>query len=90
MALTHEDKVKKKELEFAEFAKKITERLVADRKEKNTAILAILSELVELNPEIRFEQMLTSLIGKDLDFYREPSETLDIINQSVKVYGWKK
>lgn len=90
MSLTHEDKVKKKELEAernSDFIKKMIEE---DRKNSNAQILLILTELFEKYPDMRFEQLLSCLIGGTLDFYREPSETLGIINQSAKVYGWKK
>jgi hypothetical protein len=90
MSLTHEDRVKKKELEAERDSDIIKKTINGDRKSSNAEILLILTELFENYPDMRFEQFLSCLIGGTLDFYRESSKTLDIINQSAKVYGWKK
>lgn len=89
MSLTHEDKVKKKELE-AERDSDLIKKMIGERKNSNAEILLVLTELFENYPDMRFEQLLSCLIGGTLDFYRESAHTLDKINNVIKVYGWKK
>lgn len=89
MSLTHEDKVKKKELE-AERDSDLIKKMIGERKNSNAEILLILTELFENYPDMRFEQLLSCLIGGTLDFYRESAHTLDKINHVIKIYGWKK
>ena len=90
MSLTHEDKVKKKELEAERDSDIIKKMITEDRKNSNAEILLILTELFENYPDMRFEQLLSCLIGGTLDFYRESAHTLDTINHVIKIYGWKK
>jgi hypothetical protein len=54
------------------------------RLEANLKIISILEELSKKNPQIRFNQLLYSLniVGDNLNFYKEPSEILDMIEKS--------
>jgi hypothetical protein len=72
---------------------------MASRKQSNKKILAILSQLVEENPDLRFSQILiiSKILGEnrfelgktyyELDFYQESSALLEKITSQIKKAG---
>ena len=87
MAFTHIDKVKKMELQETAHIDPPS-GIIERRKDANEKIVGIVGDILEAHPEIRFEQLMSCLIG-GIDFYREPSTTLSIIESSMRTYGWK-
>ena len=79
MAVTHDVRVKLKEME----ALREMEDKMKDRQKCNKKILSILESIVENNPMMRFTQILAML---DLDkdrFHEEPIDTLKVINDKL-------
>lgn len=82
MALDHEDRVKKEGLLSSQWRAKSD---TFDRKKNNLEIIGRLRDEIEKYPDMRFEQLLICLLG-ELDFNREPNNTLMKIEQSMKEY----
>ena len=82
MALDHEDRVKKEGLMSSQWRAKSD---TFDRKKNNLEIIGCLRDEIEKYPDMRFEQLLICLLG-ELDFNREPNNTLMKIEQSMKEY----
>lgn len=84
MAVTHEVRVKRKEIEALNDVKKDIEKKLDMRQDCNREIVKILKEIVDNNSALRFGQIL-SMLELDKDRFNEESvDTLksirDILN----------
>lgn len=61
--------------------------MVMSRKYLNKEILKRLESIIETNPDLRFMQILTGCNIGDDNFYDESSETLRMIDTTIKS-GW--
>lgn len=84
MAVTHDVRVKRKELESLNDVKKDIKNKLETRQDCNQEIIKILKELVDNNSALRFCQILNIL---DLDkdrFNEEPIDTLKLIKEKLE------
>ena len=75
MAVTHETRVKMRELELKNLDKAVKDK-VKDRQKCNKEILDVIKTLVDANPMLRFTQILTML---ELDRDRFNEESVDTL-----------
>ena len=79
MAVSHEVRVKRNEMNIA----KEIETKLENRQAANKQILKIIEELVDNNSQLRFCQILT-ILGLDSDrFMEESADTLEAIKNKV-------
>ena len=79
MAVSHEVRVKRNEMNIA----KEIETKLENRQAANKQILKIIEELVDNNSQLRFCQIL-SILGLDSDrFMEESADTLEAIKNKV-------
>jgi hypothetical protein len=84
MAVTHEIRVKRKELDALNDVKKDIEKKLDMRQDCNREIVKILKEIVDNNSALRFGQIL-SMLELDKDRFNEESvDTLKSIRDILK------
>lgn len=84
MAVTHEIRAKRKELEALNDVKKDIEKKLDMRQDCNREIVKILKEIVDNNSALRFGQIL-SMLELDQDRFNEESvDTLKSIRDILK------
>lgn len=84
MAVTHETRVKKKEIETLNDVKKDIEKKLDMRQDCNREIVKILKEIVDNNSALRFGQIL-SMLELDKDRFNEESvDTLKSIREKLQ------
>jgi hypothetical protein len=84
MAVTHEVRVKRKEIEALNDVKKDIEKKLDMRQDCNREIVKILKEIVDNNSALRFGQIL-SMLELDKDRFNEESvDTLKSIRDILK------
>lgn len=84
MAVTHEIRVKRKEIEALNDVKKDIEKKLDMRQDCNREIVKILKEIVDNNSALRFGQIL-SMLELDKDRFNEESvDTLKSIRDILK------
>lgn len=84
MAVTHETRVKRKEIEALNDVKKDIEKKLDMRQDCNREIVKILKEIVDNNSALRFGQIL-SMLELDKDRFSEESvDTLKSIRDILK------
>lgn len=84
MAVTHEIRVKRKELEALNDVKKDIEKKLDMRQDCNREIVKILKEIVDNNSALRFGQILSMLeLDKDR-FHEESVDTLKSIREKLQ------
>ena len=84
MAVTHDVRVKRKELEALNDVKKDIEKKLDMRQDCNREIVKILKEIVDNNSALRFGQIL-SMLDLDKDRFSEESvDTLKSIRDILK------
>jgi len=84
MAVTHEVRVKRKEIEALNDVKKDIEKKLDMRQDCNREIVKILKEIVDNNSALRFGQILSMLeIDKDR-FNEESVDTLKSIREKLQ------
>ena len=84
MAVTHEVRVKRKEIEALNDVKKDIEKKLDMRQDCNREIVKILKEIVDNNSALRFGQIL-SMLELDKDRFKEESvDTLKSIRDILK------
>ena len=76
MAVTHEIRVKRKEIDTLNDVKKDIEKKLDMRQDCNREIVKILKEIVDNNSALRFGQILSML---ELDKYRFSEESVDTL-----------
>lgn len=84
MAVTHETRVKRKEIEALNDVKKDIEKKLDMRQDCNREIVKILKEIVDNNSAMRFCQIL-SMLDLDKDRFNEESiDTLKTIKEKLQ------
>jgi hypothetical protein len=84
MAVTHEIRAKRKEIEVLNDVKKDIEKKLDMRQDCNREIVKILKEIVDNNSALRFGQIL-SMLELDKDRFNEESvDTLKSIRDILK------
>lgn len=84
MAVTHDVRVKRKELSAFQDVRKDIEKKMDLRQECNQEIVKILKDMVDNNSSLRFCQVL-SILGLDKDRFNEESvDTLKSIRDILK------
>lgn len=84
MAVTHDVRVKRKELEALNDVKKDIEKKLDMRQDCNREIVKILKEIVDNNSALRFGQIL-SMLELDKDRFNEESvDTLKSIREKLQ------
>jgi hypothetical protein len=84
MAVTHEIRAKRKEIEVLNDVKKDIEKKLDMRQDCNREIVKILKEIVDNNSALRFGQIL-SMLELDKDRFNEESvDTLKSIREKLQ------
>lgn len=84
MAVTHDVRVKRKELNALEDVKKDIEKKLDVRQDCNKEIVKIIKEIVDNNSALRFCQIL-AMLDLDKDRFNEESvDTLKLIKEKLE------